>query len=165
MCGSGWHVLIVNEADCMTANAAYTWLDVLENLPPRCVVIFTTNDAHRLPRRLRDRCETIHFTGGMLLLRASLEEFARRVWREQVGLDDIDSFGPMVDENGDTSFRRLLQLMEPAVRAAKAGRTFRGQPEASIKPLTSDRSAAARKAWATRRRLSDRKLTTTNRGI
>jgi hypothetical protein len=27
--GSGWRVLIVNEADAMTAGAAYTWLDAL----------------------------------------------------------------------------------------------------------------------------------------
>src|SRR5262245_4662481 len=50
--GSGWHCLVVNEADAMTANAAYTWLDVLESLPPRTVVIFTTNAAVKIPQRL-----------------------------------------------------------------------------------------------------------------
>lgn len=45
--GSGWKVLVVNEADCMTANAAYIWLDALENLPARTVVIFTTNEIGR----------------------------------------------------------------------------------------------------------------------
>src|SRR5262249_34867531 len=42
--GSGWRLLLVNEADRMTEQAAFVWLDVLENLPPKAVVVFTTNN-------------------------------------------------------------------------------------------------------------------------
>src|SRR5262245_49789745 len=83
--GSGWRVLIVNEADAMTANAAIIWLDVLENLPTETVVIFTTNAANRIPGRLRDRCERHHFESGWLVLMPHLQQLADRVWREEVG--------------------------------------------------------------------------------
>ncbi|MGH7223102.1 MAG: AAA family ATPase [Gemmataceae bacterium] len=47
--GSSWKVLVVNEADAMTPNAAFVWLDALEDLPPQTVIIFTTNAAGRIP--------------------------------------------------------------------------------------------------------------------
>ncbi len=121
MMGSGWRVIVVNEADCITSNAAFKWLDVLEDLPPQCVVIFTTNDASKLPRRLRDRCEEVNFIGGALVLQAACEELSRRVWKEQTGRDDcppLDAFGGW-NVDGEASFRRLLQLMEPHVRVAR----------------------------------------------
>src|SRR5262249_35995428 len=43
--GSGWKVAVINEADYMSASAAQIWLDALENLPPRSVIVFTTNHA------------------------------------------------------------------------------------------------------------------------
>lgn len=126
--GSGWRVLIVNEADVVTANAAHVWLDALENLPPRSVVVFTTNAPGKLPRRFLDRCEHFAFESGGLTLRPHLEEMARLVWQREVGRDDcpdLDAFGPVADEAGDASFRRLLQKMEPFVRAARAGETLK----------------------------------------
>jgi hypothetical protein len=151
--GAGWQILIVNEADAMTPNAAYVWLDALETLPPRSAVIFTTNTAGKLPRRLVDRCERFDFLSGALLLRPDLEAFARVVWQNETGRDDcpdIDSLGPVADENGDASFRRLLQNLEPAVRAVKSGITARPRMNPTILPMRG-RSGAAHKAWATRR--------------
>jgi DNA polymerase III delta prime subunit len=52
--GSGWRVLIVNEADAMTAGAAYTWLDALENLPAQALVMVTTYLAHHEPLASKD---------------------------------------------------------------------------------------------------------------
>ena len=46
--GSGWKVLVVNEADAMTPNAAFVWLDALEDIPPNTVIICTTNAADRM---------------------------------------------------------------------------------------------------------------------
>src|ERR1700690_2980637 len=48
---AGWRVLIVNECDNMSPGAAMVWLDSLENLPPQTVVVFSTNNAHKLPGR------------------------------------------------------------------------------------------------------------------
>lgn len=43
--GSGWRVLVCNEADQMTPAAALAWRDVLEKLPRRVLVIFTANES------------------------------------------------------------------------------------------------------------------------
>jgi MutS domain I/ATPase family associated with various cellular activities (AAA) len=120
--GSGWRCLIVNEADCMTPNAAYVWLDALEHLPPRCLVIFTTNEAKRLPRRLLDRCEHLAFESSALFMRPALERFAAKVWKEETGrtdCPDLETLG-YTSDGADASFRRLLQCMGPHVRAAQA---------------------------------------------
>jgi replication-associated recombination protein RarA len=124
--GSGWKVLIVNEADCMSANASYTWLDVLENLPLMTVVIFTTNAAHKIHGRLRDRCERFDFQSGALLMRPALQELVNRVWLVETGRTDapeVESLGEFTDANGDASFRRVLQRLTPFVRAALSERS------------------------------------------
>lgn len=133
--GSGWRVLIVNEADHMTANAAQVWLDALENIPPNSVVIFTTNSLGKMPRRFRDRCEALTFESGALLLRPYLEQFAADVWNAETRRNDcphLEEFGPIGDECGDASFRRLLQQMEPLVRQAKAGKRVKKRAKAPV---------------------------------
>ena len=120
--GSSWHVLVVNEADAMTPNAAYTWLDVLENLPPRTCVIFTTNNAEKLPQRLLDRCEHFAFVSDAMLLLPYLQAFASEVWEKETGRDDRPDVSQIegLVTNGQASFRRLLQLLTPLVRNAKS---------------------------------------------
>jgi replication-associated recombination protein RarA len=118
--GSGWKVLIVNEADAMTPNAAYTWLDVLENIPAQTVVIFTTNNAEKIPGRLRDRCERFVFQSGGLLMRPDFQELVNRVWQAETGrtdAPDVEALGEYTDANGDASFRRVLQRLQPFIRA------------------------------------------------
>src|SRR5260370_14816317 len=46
--GSGWRMLVCNEADAMTDGAEKQWLDALEHLPPRSVVVFTTNNLAKI---------------------------------------------------------------------------------------------------------------------
>lgn len=129
MMGSGWKVLIVNEADCMTDAAAFIWLDVLEKIPASTTILFTTNDPGKLPQRLRDRCVSLEFAGDTDSLRPALQSLARDVWRDATGKDDcpsVDSFGGYEDRNGDVSFRRLLQRMEPFVRTGRKPQTVKG---------------------------------------
>ena len=117
--GSGWKVLIVNEADAMTPNAAFVWLDALEDLPPQTVVIFTTNSAGRIPARLRDRCERLAFESSALLLRPYLQELIERIWQAEGcagSPPEVEALG-VADENGNASFRRLVQKLTPFVRA------------------------------------------------
>lgn len=113
--------MIVNEADCMSPNAAYVWLDVLESLPLMTVVIFTTNNGEKLPARLRDRCERFMFQSGGLLMRGPAQELVNRVWFAETGrtdAPDIDELGKVADDKGDVSLRRVLQLLTPHVRTA-----------------------------------------------
>lgn len=120
MMGSGWKVLVVNEADCMSAQAGFIWLDALENLPPSCAVVFTTNDISKIPQRLRDRCQCLEFTGETI--QDDMQRLAARVWQEQTGRRDcppFDRFGGAMDKDGNYSFRRLLQNMERYIRTGK----------------------------------------------
>lgn len=142
--GSGWKTLIVNEADAMTPNAAYTWLDVLENLPPTTVVVFTTNAASKIPGRLRDRCEKFVFQAGGLLMRPVAQNLISKVWLAETGradAPDLDALGPVSDEHGDVSLRRVLQLLTPFVRAGQ-GPVAKSDPSAGQAPVKRGRASA-----------------------
>jgi replication-associated recombination protein RarA len=122
LCGSGWKVLVVNEADRMSVAAETVWLDGLEQLPPRSVVIFTTNHAGRLSQRFLDRCERFTFESRMDVLRQDLETLVSRVWHAETGRDDcpsLESLGQIADADGQASFRRVLQLLAPCVRSGR----------------------------------------------
>lgn len=113
-----WRVLIVNEAETMTAAAGHVWLDALEQLPPRSTVIFTTNAPQKIPGRLRDRCEGMHFSGKALEICYHVLDYIERIWVLENGkgpAPDVFQLG-VIDENGDVSFRRVLQRMTPLLR-------------------------------------------------
>lgn len=156
--GSGWKVLIINEADAMSPGASYVWLDALENLPQRTTIIFTTNNASKLPRRLRDRCEEFQFNSGSLILRPAMQELIERVWTSETGEScpySVDQLGGLTDENGDASFRRTLQRLATYLRAHRSD--IKVPPCSSSLTATpatpaASRTSAAVKAWETRRR-------------
>jgi ATPase family associated with various cellular activities (AAA) len=156
--GSGWKVLVVNEADCMTPNAAYIWLDVLERLPARTVVVFTTNHADKIPARLRDRCERFRFESGYLALAPYLPELVARVWKGETGRADppeLDALGPLQDEQGNISVRRVIQALVPWIRNGI-------KPEAKSMPVVTPATMASdRPDWPTlgRRRLAGESTT------
>jgi hypothetical protein len=103
----------------MTPNAAFVWLDALEDLPPQTVIIFTTNAAGRIRARLPDRCERLTFESSALLLRPYLQELTNRIWREEGcagSPPDIETLG-LADDSGNASFRRLVQKLTPYIRA------------------------------------------------
>lgn len=166
--GSGWRVLVVNECDVMTPNAAMVWLDALETLPPMTVVIFTTNHASKLPPRFRDRCEMVYFESQAMFLLRDARDLIQHIWNVEGCTDKAPSPDDLgaVDQNGNISFRRILQLCEPHVRR----RCFKARPIPPAPPIApvmscarqegtfntttlsiqEVRSNAARKAWATR---------------
>lgn len=124
--GSGWKVLVVNECDRMHPQTETVWLDRLENLPPRTVIVFTTNHADKLARRFRDRCERIEFDGeGTAARRAAVKTLLDDVWRAETGgpfpnrtrLDEL--VAASVDEDGNVSFRRAVQALQAEVNAAR----------------------------------------------
>ena len=116
MQGSGWKVLVVNEADRMSPAAETIWLDRLENLPSRSLVVFTTNNLRKLSDRFQDRCMIMHFAGDSKSLAGDAGRLLQRVWRECTGR----TVPPKIERrllkdairDGCLSFRRLLQLTE-----------------------------------------------------
>jgi replication-associated recombination protein RarA len=119
--GSGWKVVIVNECDRMARPAEMIWLDVLENLPRRTVVVFTTNDAANLSQRFRDRCSRLSFESEATTLRASAIAFAAVVWKAETGRKPKPAQAEQVvaaAESGQPSrlsFRRVVQELASAL--------------------------------------------------
>jgi DNA polymerase III delta prime subunit len=141
MCGSGWRVAIVNEADAMTRQAELVWLDVLENLPPRVVVIFTTNSLEGMSERFQSRCQVVEFRAdspaaatGLVLSILAAEGVPAPPEGAQFGL-----YG------GRVNYRLAVQQ---AHRFALTGEIPASQGGVTLtsKPLT-----PAQKAWVTRR--------------
>jgi hypothetical protein len=144
--GSGWKVLVVNEADAMTPNAAFVWLDALEDLPPQTVIAFTTNAAGRIPARLRDRCERLAFESSALLLRPYLQELTNRIWAKEgcAGAPpEIETLG-VADDNGNASFRRLVQKLAPYIRAGCHAQASLCPPDSSPATRSPDMAKAQR---------------------
>lgn len=119
--GSGWRMLLVNEADRLTDQAAFVWLDVLEpsEIPPSSVIVFTTNSLAKLSQRFRDRCEPIEFAGRELDQALAVQELIAKVWKAELDRDDWpypEEIGLAADKDGNVSFRRVLQTLAPIIR-------------------------------------------------
>jgi hypothetical protein len=117
--GSGWKVVIVNEADRTSAQAETIWLDRLENLPPRTVVVFTTNHPRKLSQRFRDRCARIAFESDAARLAAPARDLLLAVWQAETGKapDRAKVEGIVLGsvEQGQVSFRRAVQGLGAAL--------------------------------------------------
>jgi hypothetical protein len=148
MSGSGWKVAIINEADCMTTQAEAIWLDALERLPPKSVVVFTTNNLRRLSERFRRRCEVYRFDSTSATFRDALNALVRQVWKEETGCtlkrlpEGLGKF-EAADEN--YSIGLALQQIAPYVRSGEP------LPEAFVVTARGSRSCPARTGGNMRR--------------
>lgn len=130
MLGSGWKLVIVDEADAMTHKAAVAWLSALEGIPPRSVIVFTTNDAGRFHPRFLDRCERLTFAGDAERHAGDAQALIARVWRAETGRADAPRLADLpgvIDREGVLSYRRALRALEPIVTAAR-GRPAETEP-------------------------------------
>lgn len=116
MCGSGWKVFILNEAERMHVQAETIWLDRLENIPPKTVVVFTSNHAAKLSPRFRDRCVHLPFQSGAKRLHESARTLLTKVWRAETGKPPRSQIVEQVVTEatvaGQLSFRRAVQLLQ-----------------------------------------------------
>ena len=122
MGGSGWKVVIINEADRMTEQAEAIWLDGLEHLPAKSVVIFTTNNLSRMTPRLIRRCEVYQFDSTSETFRAEMARFIRMVWERETGrpLGTIpEGLGRFELGSDDYSIGLALQQIAPYVRTGE----------------------------------------------
>ena len=123
MGGSGWKVVIINEADRMTEQAEAIWLDGLEHLPAKSVVIFTTNNLSRMTPRLIRRCEVYQFDSTSDTFRAEMARFIRMVWERETGrpLGTIpEGLGRFELGSDDYSIGLALQQIAPYVRTGES---------------------------------------------
>jgi len=121
--GSGWKVLIVNEADRMNTAVETIWLDRLESVPPTTVIVFTTNSPANLSQRFRDRCTRVVFESDAVQLDAAARRLIATVWRAERHRRPsnavIDCILQGAVEGGRVSFRRVVQRVA-SVSAARA---------------------------------------------
>ena len=132
--GSGWKVVLVDEADLMSPKASHLWLSALENLPPKSVVIFTTNAPEKFPDRFIDRCERIDFASNGDLLTLDAQALVNRVWLAETGMTDapsVDTLPNVVDRNGHLSFRRVVAALDPRLRALAS----EAKPTPRVEPI------------------------------
>jgi hypothetical protein len=117
-------VLIVNEVDRMHPAAETIWLDRLENLPPRTVVVFTTNYAGKLSARFRDRCGRLVFESDPARLEPDACAMLARIWRRELQTEpDMALIARAVDgaaEDGRLSLRRCVQRFEQELQRGGA---------------------------------------------
>jgi|GEM_PF-6050096 len=126
--GSGQKVLICNEADNMSNQAEFVFLDILENLPPQTVVVFTTNNPEKLSARFRQRCEchtfktpARGFEEGASAAEIAAQALIDDVWKAELGhnhspsLTELDGWR----DGGNVSFRAVLAALDPLIRAQR----------------------------------------------
>ena len=120
-CGSGWKVFILNEAERMHVQAETIWLDRLESIPPRTVIVFTTNHPQKISQRFRDRCVLHQFDSDAELLRDSARLLLTRIWRAEAGRradsKTINQAISAATVGNQISFRRAVQLLQPHLTA------------------------------------------------
>ena len=123
--GSGWKVLIVNEADRMSVAAETIWLDRLESLPPKTVIIFTTNFPEKLSQRFRDRCTRLAFESDAQKLSDAARNLVKAIWQQETGkapaFKTVAGIVERATEDGKISLRRVVQVLSPMVLTAKGG--------------------------------------------
>ncbi len=117
--GGGWKVVIADEADLASPKAKQLWLSVMEELPARSVIVFTTNHVEKFEQRFKDRCEVIAFESNADLLMQDAQTLAVKVWTGEgyPGKPLNVATMPNIVEKGAISFRRVVQALQSAPNA------------------------------------------------
>lgn len=118
----GYHLVLVDEADQMTAQAQLAWLSILDstNRPENTIIIFTCNETERFETRFTSRCEAVKFsTQGISKETADL---LARVWEHETNkADDAPNFARIVKESNN-NIRESLQQLQKYIRRARLAR-------------------------------------------
>jgi replication-associated recombination protein RarA len=161
--GSGWRVVIVDEADLMSPKANQLWLSALENLPDRCVIVFTTNRLDKFAQRFLDRCRQFTFAADGNVHAGDAQALINRVWFGETGeteaFPDVATMRGLIDSDGSLSYRRVVRALEPLLASHRSGQPLPLAPvapmvrtvsmiQAAALPLAPERTPRVRKAKA-----------------
>lgn len=124
---SGWRVVVFTEADMMTPKAERLFLSLLETIPARTLVVFTTNRPEWFDGRprLRDRCEVYRFASDAESLRHDAARLIADLWAAEGGqgsAPSLDDLPGVIDGDGRLSFRRVAQAVGRELRRDEAFR-------------------------------------------
>jgi hypothetical protein len=111
---AGWRLVLADEAEAMSPKAKQLWLSVLEELPQRTVIVFTTNYLAKFEPRFIDRCQSVAFMSDADLLSQDAAVLFGTIWAEE-GMpgDPPDVYSlPGVLDRSTVSFRRVVRALE-----------------------------------------------------
>ena len=83
--GAKWSVVIVDEADEMSAAAENAWLSLTDstNRPVDTIIIFTCNETEKLKDRFLSRCEIVRFSSEGI--QPPTAKLLADVWQKETG--------------------------------------------------------------------------------
>jgi replication-associated recombination protein RarA len=90
MYGSGWRALVIEELERLNDKVQVYLKVALERLPPRTVVVATSNDASRIDRALLQRFRIYGFNAGLVFAECARERLAE-IWKLEAGDVDMPS--------------------------------------------------------------------------
>lgn len=115
---TGWKCLVIEELEALPSNAVVRYLKlVLEQLPPKTVVVATSNGATAIDRALLQRFKLYFFGNGPAFVNACLDEIAK-VWEKETGLPLPPEWTGWGWRNGEFSMRLALDELEDAAMMA-----------------------------------------------
>ncbi len=119
MLGKRLHLVLVDEADQMSASAQLALLSILDstNRAPNTIFIFTCNETDRLQDRFLSRCGVVEFSSYGVAKEAA--EMLAIVWKKEVGDDDTTppNFQRIVKESNNNIRAALMQLQQEIMMA------------------------------------------------
>ena len=115
-----WWVIALEESECKSRAAVNYLKTRLESLPPRTVVIFTTNaqlDEFTAPA-IQERCLCLEFEHDAAALWDDATALVRKVWETELHHNHAPSLEDLgFSKRGRLSFRQVIKAVEPLILA------------------------------------------------
>lgn len=116
----GWRIVIVDEADLMTRAAQNAILKILEEPPPRALLVLICNRLGAMIPTIRSRCRTFHFAP---LEQRAMDDIIRRAAPADMKPEDLALLSALSDgsagqalsfleEGGIDTLRTVIGLLE-----------------------------------------------------
>jgi len=118
----GWRVVVFEEADMMTSKAEKLMLSLLDDMPYRTVVVFTTNRPEWFEARkaLNDRCTMLRFEDRASVVYLDAERLVAEIWSRETGRTDAPTLEALGLANRDTlSMREVVQRVQDHLRPVR----------------------------------------------
>jgi DNA polymerase III gamma/tau subunit len=118
MAGKRFHLVLVDEGDCMSNAAQISLLSKLDatNFPPNTIFVFTCNDATRLEPRFLSRLSVLEFSSYGLA--KDTAELLARIWEAETGnLVEHPNFARIV-KDANNNIRESLNKLQVEIMMA-----------------------------------------------
>ena len=120
--GGGWWVLVLEESDCKSRQAANYLKTRLERIPHKTAIIFTTNreieDFVDPDGAIAERCLCLRFEHRATELWQAGQELARHIWEGELHRNHCPSLEDLgFNRGGRLSMRQIVRALEPLILA------------------------------------------------